>query len=92
MEYDLISWVWHHDDRRPQKIEIPAGVPSWDIDPYDPQVLINPIDYYDELRSKGPFVYIPEYSVLACGRYDETREVFQIGNGCILSRSWPSGL
>ena len=53
-----------------KEIEIPAGVPSWDIDPYDPQVLINPIDYYDELRSKGPFVYIPEYSVLACGRYD----------------------
>ena len=69
-----------------KEIEIPAGVPSWDIDPYDPQVLINPIDYYDELRSKGPFVYIPEYSVLACGRYDETREVFSDWERFVSSR------
>ena len=29
-----------------KEIEIPVGVPVWDIDPYDPQILINPIDYY----------------------------------------------
>jgi hypothetical protein len=50
-------------------IDPPAGVPVWDIDPYDPAVLTDPLDYYAELRSKGPFAYIPGYSVLACGRY-----------------------
>lgn len=54
----------------------PANVPVWDVDPYDPAILINPFDYYTELRSKGPFVYIPKYAVLACGRFTETREVF----------------
>lgn len=57
-------------------IEPPEGVPVWDVDPYDPEILANPNEYYAELRSKGPFAYIPKYSILACGRYAETREVF----------------
>ena len=35
-----------------------------------------PDNYYAELRAKGPFVYIPKYASLACGRYDVTKEVF----------------
>ncbi|MBL4667033.1 MAG: cytochrome P450, partial [Sneathiella sp.] len=42
--------------------------------------------YYAELRSKGPFVYIPKYSVLACGRYDVTKEVFSDHNRFVSSR------
>jgi len=57
-------------------IEPPEGVPVWDVDPYDPGILSDPVDYYAALRSKGPFAYIPKYSVLACGRYPETKEVF----------------
>jgi len=57
-------------------IEPPAGVPVWDVAPYDPEILGNPDDYYAELRAKGPFAYIPKYSILACGRHLETREVF----------------
>lgn len=52
------------------------NIPVWDVDPYDPKILANPTPYYSELREKGPFVYIPKYSVLACGRFNETREVF----------------
>lgn len=54
----------------------PPGVPVWDVDPYDPAILSDPLDYYAALRDKGPFVYLPKYAVLACGRYAETREVF----------------
>jgi len=57
-------------------IEAPAGVPEWDVDPFAPEILTDPIDYYTELRAKGPFAYIPKYSMLACGRYDEAKEVF----------------
>ncbi len=67
-------------------IEIPFGVPVWDIDPYDPEILTDPIDYYAELRSKGPFVYIPKYSVLACGGYAENREVFSDWERFVSSR------
>ena len=37
------------------EIDVPAGVPVWDVDPYDPAVLSDPLAYYAELRSKGPF-------------------------------------
>jgi cytochrome P450 len=64
----------------------PPGVPIWDIDPYDDAILTNPTAYYAELRAKGPFVYIPKYSVLACGRYAETREVFSDHERFVSSR------
>src|SRR6056297_2064186 len=57
-------------------IEPPRGVPVWDVDPYDPEVLSHPEPYYAELRAQGPFAFIPRYAILACGGYDVTREVF----------------
>ena len=69
-----------------KEIEVPAGVPTWDVDPYDPAVLIDPTDYYAELRAKGPFAYISRYSVLACGRYEETNEVFSDWQRFVSSR------
>ncbi|MBT3790971.1 MAG: cytochrome P450 [Alphaproteobacteria bacterium] len=57
-------------------IEAPENVPVWDVDPYDHDILRDPFAYYSELRSRGPFVYIPKYAILATGRYPEAREVF----------------
>ena len=67
-------------------IDPPLGVPVWDIDPYDPSVLSTPKGYYTELRAKGLFAYIPKYAVLACGRYDVTREVFSDWERFVSSR------
>ena len=64
----------------------PAGVPEWDVDPYDETLLAAPQEYYAELRARGPFVYIPKYAVLACGRYAETREVFSDWQRFVSSR------
>lgn len=66
--------------------EAPKGVPVWDIDPYDEVVLAEPSDYYAELRAKGPLVYIPKYSVLASGRYEETKEIFSDHERFVSSR------
>lgn len=57
-------------------IEPAAGIPVFDIDPYDPEILSNPNDYYAQLRAKGGLAFIPKYSVFACGRYAETQTVF----------------
>ena len=57
-------------------LDPPAGVPVWDIDPYDEAILADPRAYYAGLRARGPLVYIPRYAVLAVGRYEETRAVF----------------
>ena len=69
-----------------KEIGVPEGVPVWDVDPYDRAVLADPWNYYADLRSKGPFAYIPKYSILACGRYDETKEVFSDWERFVSSR------
>jgi 4-methoxybenzoate monooxygenase (O-demethylating) len=57
-------------------VEPAAGIPVLDVDPYDPETLSDPYGYYAELRSLGPLVFIPKYSIFACGRYSETQAVF----------------
>ena len=67
-------------------IEAPSGVPVWDVDPYQSDILGNPTAFYRELRTKGPFVFIPKYAILACGRYQETKEVFSDHERFVSSR------
>ncbi|MCF6320751.1 MAG: cytochrome P450 [Rhizobiaceae bacterium] len=67
-------------------IDPPLGVPVWDIDPYDRDILRQPDDYYAQLRSKGPFAFIPKYSILVCGRHEETKEVFSDWERFVSSR------
>ncbi len=50
-------------------IERPAGVESWDVDPYADDYLLNPAESYRLLRGKGDFAYIPQYGVLATGHH-----------------------
>ena len=69
-----------------QELAPPSGVPVWDIDPYDPAVLTDPTAYYLALRDKGEFVYLPRYQVLACGRYEQTREIFSDWERFVSSR------
>ncbi|MBL4801377.1 MAG: cytochrome P450 [Emcibacter sp.] len=67
-------------------IDVPDNVPVWDIDPYNPEILANPLNYYAELRAKGPFAYIPKYGILACGRHKENKEVFSDWERFVSSR------
>ena len=67
-------------------VEPPPGVPEWDIDLYAPEVLAAPEEFYRELRAKGPFVYLTKYAMLACGRYEETRQVFSDWENFVSSR------
>lgn len=69
-----------------RQITPPEGVPIWDIDPYDPDILRDPADYFAKLRAKGEVVYIPRYSVLAVGRYDTTHKVFSDHETFVSSR------
>jgi cytochrome P450 len=64
----------------------PKGVQLWDADPYDEAVLTSPDAFFAELRSKGPFAYLPRYGVLACGGYEVTREVFSDHERFVSSR------
>lgn len=54
----------------------PHGVAEWEADPWDEAVLRDPGPFFAELRTRGPFVHLSRYGMLACGRYNVTREVF----------------
>ncbi len=64
----------------------PAGVPVWDADPYDDAVLKDGRPFFKALLEKGPFAYLSRYGVLACGRYDVTKEVFSDHERFVSSR------
>jgi len=64
----------------------PAGVPVWDVDPYDEVILAAPEDYFAELRRLGPLVFIPRYAILASGRFLPTREIFSDWQRFVSSR------
>ena len=67
-------------------IKIPQNTLAWDIDPYSKDVLLNPENFFNNLREKGPFVYLSKYKMLACGRYKETKEVFSDHKRFVSSR------
>lgn len=62
------------------------GIPDLDVDPYDLDVLLSPFDFYRRLRDAGPVVHLPQYNVLAVGRYAETRAVFVDHENFVSSR------
>ncbi len=63
----------------------PKGVPVWDIDPYDIENLTTR-GYFEDLRAKGPFAFVPKYGILVCGGYAVTKEVFSDHERFVSSR------
>ncbi|MBF9033346.1 cytochrome P450 [Rhodobacterales bacterium HKCCE2091] len=63
-----------------------TAVPVWDTDPYDLEVLVDPYDWWADLRAKGDVVYIPRYSALMVGRYETTKKVFSDHENFLSSR------
>ncbi len=62
------------------------SVPTWDIDPYDPAVLSDPVPYYDALRRRGPLVWLDRYGIFAAGRHPEVQEIFSDWQRFVSSR------
>jgi 4-methoxybenzoate monooxygenase (O-demethylating) len=56
------------------------------VDPFDEEVLRNPGPYYEQLRETGPLVHVERYGILACGRYQETQEIFADSTRFVSSR------
>lgn len=69
-----------------RQLDPDASIPVLDVDPYSEETLRNPAPFYAALRDAGPVVFIPKYSVLAVGRYAETRSVFSDHDNFVSSR------
>jgi len=63
-----------------------ASIPVLDVDPYSEETLHHSEPFFTALRDAGPVVYVPKYSVLAVGRYVETRSVFSDHEHFVSSR------
>ena len=50
--------------------------PTWDIDPYAPEVLVDFEAWYDGLRQRGRAVWLSRYDCWAIGHFDVVRTVF----------------
>ncbi len=48
-------------------------LPSLDLDPFDPEVLRDPLPAHAALRDAGPLVRLPRYDTYAVARYAEVR-------------------
>lgn len=49
--------------------------PVLNADPYSPEILEYPYDFFEALRETGPIVSIPKYGIYAVGRHDEVGTV-----------------
>lgn len=63
-----------------------TSIPVLDVDPYAQETLLNSEPFFTAIRDAGPVSYIPKYSVLAVGRYEETRAVFSDHENFVSSR------
>src|SRR5688572_14778178 len=61
-------------------------IPVLTIDPFDEDVLRHPEPYYARLREAGPLAHVEKHSILACGRYKETQEIFADSKRFVSSR------
>ena len=55
------------------KVNQLGGTGSYDIDLYDPEVLLNSDEHYRNLREIGPIVYLPQNQMYAITTYDSVR-------------------
>jgi len=51
--------------------ERPIDAPVVDVDPFDHDVLEDPLPMHEQLREAGPVAYLPKYDLHAVARYEE---------------------
>lgn len=54
-----------------------AGIPELELDPFDPDYILNPYPQHERLRSAAPLVWIERYQTYATGRYELVRAVLE---------------
>jgi 4-methoxybenzoate monooxygenase (O-demethylating) len=52
-------------------------IPTLDMDPFAPDVVIDPNPFHERLRETGAVSYIEQYDSYAVGRYDEVKRVLE---------------
>ena len=51
-----------------------SQAPVLDVDPFDPDVLVDPYAFHQRMRDAGPVVFLERYGVWALARHAEVAE------------------
>ena len=54
-------------------------------DPFDPQVMSNPLPYYRVLRDEHPLYYIAKWDIYALSRFEDIWQLLQINDGTFVA-------
>lgn len=59
--------------------------PEFHYDPFDPQVMSNPLPYYRTLRDEHPVYYLPQWDTFAFSRFDDIWQVLEVNDGTFVA-------
>lgn len=54
-------------------------------DPFDAEVMANPLPYYRILRDHHPVYYMPQWDTFALSRFDDIWRVLEVNNGTFVA-------
>ncbi len=58
---------------------------NFSYDPFDPQVMANPLPYYRILRDHHPVYYMPQWDTFAFSRFDDIWRVLEVNDGTFVA-------
>ncbi|ORB75111.1 cytochrome P450 [Mycobacterium scrofulaceum] len=59
--------------------------PGFAYDPFDAQVMANPLPYYRILRDHHPLYYMPQWDTFALSRFEDIWEVLEVNDGTFVA-------
>ena len=58
---------------------------SFSYDPFDPEVMANPLPYYRILRDLYPAYYMPQWDTFALSRFEDIWQVLEVNDGTFVA-------
>lgn len=58
---------------------------SFSYDPFDAQVMANPLPYYRILRDRHPVYYMPQWDTFALSRFEDIWQVLEVNDGTFVA-------
>lgn len=61
------------------------AAPGFAYDPFDAQVMANPLPYYQILRDHHPVYYMPQWDTYALSRFEDIWQVLEVNDGTFVA-------
>jgi cytochrome P450 len=64
---------------------VTAPTPDFAYDPFDADVMANPLPYYRTLRDHHPVYYMPQWDTFALSRFEDIWQVLEVNDGTFVA-------